>query len=336
MKIRPKLAKQIYNYFIELNNLEEQELYLKFLYDSGFTYKNFKTIFKISIYEIISYFESKNLKYCSYHKRVESRNLFKTDNSNIDRLKTRCDIADKICQKERRIARKDEFREYWKNWRIKNREKSNSYVEKWRKNNPEKFKKITKTSNRKKYYKNREKYKKNFREYDRKRMSIYSKYYKLIKKYEEIQVDPNNPKLVQIKCTYCGRWFNPTNLQVRMRLKAIYGKTKTLGYENRLYCSDDCKKLCPTYGRKYYPKGFKPATSREVQPSLRKMVLERDSWTCQKCGSTESLHCHHITGVEKNPIESADIDNCITLCKKCHKEVHKLPDCGYNDLRCKK
>jgi len=37
----------------------------------------------------------------------------------------------------------------------------------------------------------------------------------------------------------------------------------------------------------------------------------------------------------QNPIESADLDMVITLCKGCHKEVHKLPGCKYNDLKCK-
>jgi len=80
----------------------------------------------------------------------------------------------------------------------------------------------------------------------------------------------------------------------------------------------------------------KPATSREVQPALRKLVLERDDWTCQKCDSQENgLHCHHIDPVINNPIESSDIDNCITLCKSCHKEIHKLPNCQYTNLRCR-
>ena len=83
-----------------------------------------------------------------------------------------------------------------------------------------------------------------------------------------------------------------------------------------------------------YPKGFKKSTSREVQPDLRKMVLARDNWECQMCGSDEELHCHHITGVEQNPIESADVANCITFCKTCHKKVHSEKGCRYFELRC--
>ena len=63
------------------------------------------------------------------------------------------------------------------------------------------------------------------------------------------------------------------------------------------------------------------------------MVFAQDSWECQLCSSIENLHCHHITGVEQNPIESADIDNCITLCKVCHKYIHSQEGCRYYDLR---
>lgn len=44
------------------------------------------------------------------------------------------------------------------------------------------------------------------------------------------------------------------------------------------------------------------------------------------------LHCHHFEGIEINPIESADIDQCITLCKKCHIWDHKNP-CPIKDYK---
>ncbi len=71
---------------------------------------------------------------------------------------------------------------------------------------------------------------------------------------------------------------------------------------------------------------------------------------CIKCGEVKDisgfhkdkdtidevqLHCHHIEGYTQNPLLGNDIDNVITLCKACHKEVHKLPGCNYQDLRCK-
>jgi len=135
---------------------------------------------------------------------------------------------------------------------------------------------------------------------------------------------------IEISCMYCGKWFVPDRFQLSRKLQSIKGQA---GGENNIYCSEGCKYSCPTYGQKLYPKDFKPATSREVQPQLRKLVLERDNWTCQKCGSVDELHCHHIDPVVSNPIESADVDNCITYCKDCHKEAHQQDGCEYGELR---
>jgi 5-methylcytosine-specific restriction endonuclease McrA len=149
----------------------------------------------------------------------------------------------------------------------------------------------------------------------------------------------NGFRRLGVKCTYCGEWFTPTLLAVRNRLAALKQDPKGRTYgECRLYCSENCKLACPTYGRKVYPRGFKHTSSREVNPYLRKMVLERDNWTCQICGKTSKeaqLHVHHMDPVAQNPMFQNDMDSCVTLCKTCHKMVHSRIGCRYIDLRCK-
>ena len=166
-------------------------------------------------------------------------------------------------------------------------------------------------------------------------LASFDSYHNKLKLVEKTRRHPDDYNLLQVKCTYCNKWFTPPLHAVSDRVCGING---TKQHEGRFYCSNGCRQACPTYNKQLYPRGFKNTTSREVQPELRQMVLERDNWTCQKCEkNTEEveLHCHHITGVEQNPIESADIDNCITLCKKCHKEVHTLPSCTYYELGCR-
>ena len=136
---------------------------------------------------------------------------------------------------------------------------------------------------------------------------------------------------LEVKCKYCGKYFKPLTNSVKRRVRALKGLSKG---EHSLYCSDDCKNNCGTFRKKDFPEGLSPITSREVQPQLRKLVLERDNWTCQKCDRDKDLHCHHIEYVVDNPIESADVDNCITLCKKCHIKVHKQSGCGYHKSHC--
>ena len=144
----------------------------------------------------------------------------------------------------------------------------------------------------------------------------------------------DDENILEVKCMYCGKWYQPSYKPVQSKILAIKGK---LTGERNLYCSDNCKQSCPTYNQTKYPKDHgKQGTSREVQPQLRKLVLDRDDYKCVRCGKgidEVQLHCHHLTGVELNPIESADIDNCITLCKDHHKDVHKDVGCRYTDLK---
>jgi hypothetical protein len=136
--------------------------------------------------------------------------------------------------------------------------------------------------------------------------------------------------ILEVKCMYCGKWHIPYGNAVRSKCWSI----KTGIGECNIYCSDECKKACPTYNQIKYPKDYKINTSREVQPELRKLVLKRDNYTCQKCGITNvELHCHHYEGIEVNPVESADIDQCVTLCKECHNDIHKKDKCGMKNYK---
>jgi len=147
---------------------------------------------------------------------------------------------------------------------------------------------------------------------------------------ENTRRNRDDTDVLEVKCTYCGKWYIPIYKSVQNRISFLKGFIKR---ENRFYCSDGCKKACPIFNQKKYTKGYAPATSREVQPELRQMVLKRDDYTCIKCNNIKELHCHHVDPVANNPIESADMDNCITLCKKCHKGVHKQDGCKYGQLR---
>lgn len=55
----------------------------------------------------------------------------------------------------------------------------------------------------------------------------------------------------------------------------------------------------------------------------RKAVFERDGFTCQICGQVGGgLQAHHIKRWSTNVNERYQVSNGITLCKKCHKELH--------------
>lgn len=167
----------------------------------------------------------------------------------------------------------------------------------------------------------------------------YDLYIDRLQPYERCSRNEEDPNILEVECTYCGKRFIPNIKQVGNRLRGINNNDT-----HRFYCSDTCKKECPLFYKdaRYLIKRDKIAAgtilphelNREAQPELRQLVFKRDNWTCQKCEQYGGyLHCHHIDSVVSNPIESADADNCITLCKKCHKEVHSEKGCRYSDLR---
>ena len=57
----------------------------------------------------------------------------------------------------------------------------------------------------------------------------------------------------------------------------------------------------------------------------REAVLRRDLYTCQTCGQKGGkLEVHHIRPFATFEEDRLNIDNGITLCKKCHKKWHKV------------
>jgi hypothetical protein len=167
---------------------------------------------------------------------------------------------------------------------------------------------------------------------------VYETYAPQLELYEESRCNADDPSLLEVRCTYCGKWYMPTTREVRSRIIGINKNDL-----HRFYCSDNCKSVCPIFGKSAQQliKRDKIASGqispeelvREIQPELRQMSFARDEYLCVKCGSPGPLHCHHIDPVASNPIESADLDNCITLCVDCHKEAHQISGCGYVELR---
>jgi hypothetical protein len=174
------------------------------------------------------------------------------------------------------------------------------------------------------------------------KLPLYNTYAHQLEWAEEVRRYPNNNEVLEVKCFKCGKWFTPNRNVISNRLQYLKGNEDYHGMFN-FYCSNTCKNSCSIYGKTPETLMREDAIragrlrwlelNREVQPELRQMVLERDNYECVKCGSDGPLHCHHILPVAIEPMESADIDNCITLCQKCHKEVHKLPGCSYNEIR---
>lgn len=69
------------------------------------------------------------------------------------------------------------------------------------------------------------------------------------------------------------------------------------------------------------PEDMKARNSRQSH-KWKASVFERDNFACQKCGETRTLNAHHLKSFTKYPGLRFDINNGMTLCEKCHTEIH--------------
>lgn len=92
-----------------------------------------------------------------------------------------------------------------------------------------------------------------------------------------------------------------------------------------------CVSLYTVGGRPYYKiigwEKDQPEAGRKTKEykEWRKAVFERDNYTCQRCGKRGGkLRAHHIERYRDCIEKRTDISNGITLCDKCHIEIHHL------------
>lgn len=283
-------------------------------------------------------------------KDREKRNAYKREyNSRLEvkeknkayRKKHADEISKK--KKEYRETHSDEIAKRKKEYYEEHKNEKREYDKKYNEENKE----IIKQKRKEYRKKNKDKIREAKRQYANS-PAKYATWYPKISLYyssDEIRQDPENKDLIQVRCYYngCREWFNPTNQQLSIRYRAICGLDSGRNRQGNLYCSDECKNKCSVFRKRKQPNLIDNNIGREVQPELRKMVLARDNYTCQREGCGKSLtefpdlvlHCHHKFPLNEDPICSADIDNCITLCAECHKWVHmNVPGCSTADLRC--
>ena len=254
------------------------------------------------------------------------------------------DNQEKILEKQKKNyeENRDDILRKQKEYREKNKDKIKECAKQYREENKEKIKEQQKEQREK----NKDQIKKKKKEYNNSPTKYDLWAPRLQTYYPEgfIRRDPENPEIFQIKCQLesCNNWVTPTYQQVKSRWDSIRGMNTGDHY---IYCSDECKQKCPVFGQMKFPKGQNPNQdySRDDQPQLRHLVLERDNYTCQRkeCGRSLAdnpnlkLVCHHKFPLNEDPIGSADIDNCITVCAECHKLIHTtIPGCTYAELRC--
>ena len=76
--------------------------------------------------------------------------------------------------------------------------------------------------------------------------------------------------------------------------------------------------------------------SKAFKENVKRVVEERDGHKCMTCGRTRSegaqLCCHHRSYEHLFANDASEVDDCITLCKICHKMVHSARS-NYNRFK---
>ena len=62
-------------------------------------------------------------------------------------------------------------------------------------------------------------------------------------------------------------------------------------------------------------------STAKVMREYRNDLRRRDLFFCRWCGSSSSLHVHHILPISVAPERADDADNLLPLCADCHLHV---------------
>jgi 5-methylcytosine-specific restriction endonuclease McrA len=136
-----------------------------------------------------------------------------------------------------------------------------------------------------------------------------------------------------VRCTICGR--RAGTIKKRDAIKTLAGvvppdddqlttQIRNDGdyWRNRSELRAENNRLRAEYPQKlieqrsiYYRRYLKTARWKKLAAA----VFDRDNNTCQSCGSTDFLHCHHNTYVRHGAEQMSDL---ITYCARCHKNHH--------------
>jgi len=174
--------------------------------------------------------------------------------------------------------------------------------------------------------------------------------YPLFCKLEEFYIDNNNQKWVRCNYNKCRKWFIPKDHQFFARIWALEKEDGNDGHF--YYCSDECKKLCPSYNLNttFYneePESLYTNSEYHIFKNevIKRNIKEYGKIMCELChnDNKDELNIHHIYPQKTNPIMSLDPDNGIVLCgfnskNKCHLKIgHRDHWCKVNELKnCKK
>lgn len=123
-------------------------------------------------------------------------------------------------------------------------------------------------------------------------------------------------------CKTCGKVENVSKQTLYRRLSGTSVECKSCA-QKRIYPEKESLRIA----QKAYAKSIRMRPlDKPHRNELRAWAVEvHKSWnyTCAMCGSGKRLEAHHIIPQAYSPENALVVENGITLCYHCHKDMHK-------------
>lgn len=149
-------------------------------------------------------------------------------------------------------------------------------------------------------------------------------------------------RLLTKECQTCGKSFGVYLSRIKKTKNSgnycsiscsLVGTTRAKGHKVSQEAREKISKNTPKYsGAKHWNwKGGISAINDLLRKSLsyknwRDSVYKRDRWTCRVCKEhcqKSNIVAHHIKEFSSYPELRYEVDNGVTLCRKCHINIHK-------------
>ena len=265
------------------------------------------------------------MKKCVTCRKLKGEKEFINDKGKVVKKCIKCREYMKVYYARNKEYYKEYMKEYSEEHREQIKECKKEYMKEYRERNKVYYKEYNKE------YRERNKawYKEYMKEHNKEYKRRSAKYETYAHKLT-VEESPRKGKRGEllVRCTKCGKYFAPTNIDVQNRINALEGRGSG---ESRLYCSQECKDACEIYGVNYDP--YAKHASIERDPAWAKAIKKRASFTCERCGSTSELEAHHEIPVKVDQSLVNDEMNGICLCHECHMKAHSESGCTLADLR---
>jgi 5-methylcytosine-specific restriction endonuclease McrA len=114
-----------------------------------------------------------------------------------------------------------------------------------------------------------------------------------------------------VECVTCGKRFNKYQAEIK----------KNVGSKH--FCSPNCWYSFNQRDNHYLWQGGQDGRMSLDGRLWRKKILARDRGLCRICLSPRRVEAHHILSFTTHPETRWELSNGITLCRDCHKQIHR-------------